>query len=178
MAMIEITGNTYPVREHLRALGGKWNPARKCWMVPETQAEQAKELVSGGASSAPSASSAVARAPRDGEDSVVYARAVYRGRPCYVAGRRAGDWETRAVTTRDGAKMLLYSRDGSSQWWAPEPEVSIEKVYTGRPKTIAGLRRFAEQIRANGGTHPDACSYCGQLDCPAAYGRGGLCQED
>ncbi len=42
-----IIGNTYPVKDHLRALGGRWNSDRKAWMVPADKAEEAKALVSG-----------------------------------------------------------------------------------------------------------------------------------
>jgi xanthine/CO dehydrogenase XdhC/CoxF family maturation factor len=43
--MALITGNTYPVRDQLKALGGLWQPALKGWQVPEAQAEQARQLV-------------------------------------------------------------------------------------------------------------------------------------
>jgi hypothetical protein len=44
--MIEITGNTYGVREKLKALGCKWSAARKCWLAPtEAIAEQARAIV-------------------------------------------------------------------------------------------------------------------------------------
>lgn len=42
-----ITGNTYLVKDQLRALGGKWNPASRGWRVPADKAEQAKALVAG-----------------------------------------------------------------------------------------------------------------------------------
>jgi hypothetical protein len=42
-----IVGNTYPVKDQLRALGGRWNPDRKAWMVPADKAEEAKALVKG-----------------------------------------------------------------------------------------------------------------------------------
>lgn len=42
---IAIEGNTYPVRDQLRDLGGSWDGARKVWMVPESQAARARELV-------------------------------------------------------------------------------------------------------------------------------------
>lgn len=45
--MQTIHGNTYAVREQIKALGGKWNPAAKCWMVPDDQANAARALVSG-----------------------------------------------------------------------------------------------------------------------------------
>jgi hypothetical protein len=45
--MADISGNTFPVKDRLRALGGRWNAARQCWTVPDAVAEQARELVAG-----------------------------------------------------------------------------------------------------------------------------------
>jgi len=50
---IAITGNTYPVKDALKALGGKWNADRKAWMIPEASAAKARALVSGAPKSAP-----------------------------------------------------------------------------------------------------------------------------
>lgn len=44
--MIAITGNTFPVKDKLKNLGGKWNADAKAWMVPDNKAEEAKQLVS------------------------------------------------------------------------------------------------------------------------------------
>ncbi len=44
---VEIKGNTYPVKDQLRALGGRWNAERKAWMVPDDQADAAAKLVQG-----------------------------------------------------------------------------------------------------------------------------------
>ena len=44
--MIAITGNTYPVKDQIKALGGRWNSDRKAWMVPADKADQARALVS------------------------------------------------------------------------------------------------------------------------------------
>ena len=40
--MIAITGNTYPVKDQIKALGGRWNADQKAWMVPEDKAGEAK----------------------------------------------------------------------------------------------------------------------------------------
>lgn len=40
-----ITGNTYPVREQLRALGGRWDPRAKGWRVPRWREAEARQLV-------------------------------------------------------------------------------------------------------------------------------------
>lgn len=46
-ATVTITGNTYPVKEQLRALGGRWNADAKGWDVPATKADEARALVAG-----------------------------------------------------------------------------------------------------------------------------------
>lgn len=48
-----ITGNTYPVKEQLKALGGRWNANAKGWDVPEMNADAARKLVSGAPKSSP-----------------------------------------------------------------------------------------------------------------------------
>ena len=45
--MVEIGGNTYAVREQLKAMGGKWHAARRVWLVPDDRAEEARKLVAG-----------------------------------------------------------------------------------------------------------------------------------
>ena len=52
-----ITGNTFPVKDSLRAMGGKWNATAKGWEVPVEQEAAARSLVSGAANkpSAPKA---------------------------------------------------------------------------------------------------------------------------
>lgn len=45
--MVAIEGNTYPVREQIRALGGRWDGASKVWMVPAGKATEARKLVAG-----------------------------------------------------------------------------------------------------------------------------------
>jgi hypothetical protein len=50
-----ITGKTFPVKDQIKALGGRWNAKAKGWDVPEAQADAARALVSqaGGPTSAP-----------------------------------------------------------------------------------------------------------------------------
>ena len=42
-----ITGNTYPVKEQLKLLGGRWNRILNGWDVPEANADAARKLVAG-----------------------------------------------------------------------------------------------------------------------------------
>lgn len=41
----EIGGNTYPVKDDLKALGCKWDPAKKIWLCPPNNAPRARRLV-------------------------------------------------------------------------------------------------------------------------------------
>ena len=40
-----ITGNTYPVREHMRRLGGQWQARLQGWAVPTANAAEARRIV-------------------------------------------------------------------------------------------------------------------------------------
>lgn len=57
---ILVTGNTYPVKDAIKALGGRWDSASKGWRVPAPKAEEAQALVSGAPKSSPSATSTAA----------------------------------------------------------------------------------------------------------------------
>ncbi|MEI8109310.1 MAG: hypothetical protein WCI46_15965, partial [Verrucomicrobiota bacterium] len=50
-----IVGNTYPVKDQIKALGGKWNAASKGWLVPAENAAAAWELVGNAPAPAPRA---------------------------------------------------------------------------------------------------------------------------
>lgn len=43
--MRTVTGNTFPVKDQLKSLGGKYNPIAKGWDMPDAQYDAAKKLV-------------------------------------------------------------------------------------------------------------------------------------
>lgn len=43
--MVAVSGNTYPVKDKIKTLGGRWDADRKAWMVPASNAEAARALV-------------------------------------------------------------------------------------------------------------------------------------
>lgn len=47
MERVAIGGNTFPVKDELKALGARWDAERKAWMVPASQADKARALVAG-----------------------------------------------------------------------------------------------------------------------------------
>lgn len=43
--LVAISGNTYPVKDQLKALGARWNPDQKAWMISADKAKQASAIV-------------------------------------------------------------------------------------------------------------------------------------
>jgi len=149
-----ITGNTYPHRDAIRSIGAHWDADRKMWWTAKR--DEAQALVAKLGAAAPIPSSPESKAPRDGLDSIVAGRVEYKGKPYYLAGRTERgrthyDDRVDAVQTQDGAKYLIYFRDGSSQFWAARGEVKIIKTYD-RPQTIRRLREYADQARQTVGS--------------------------
>jgi hypothetical protein len=45
MAQVKIIGNTYPVKDQLKALGAKWDADGKCWTITDKKAAEAQKIV-------------------------------------------------------------------------------------------------------------------------------------
>jgi len=50
METVLITGNTYPVKDEIKKLGGRWDAEARGWQVPAAEAEAARDLVRGAGS--------------------------------------------------------------------------------------------------------------------------------
>ena len=79
MAYLTITGNTFPVKDAIKALGGRWNPTAKGWDVPFANAKAAQALVTGAPKQA---FTAVTQRPTG--SARYYGRS--QGRPCGYPG--------------------------------------------------------------------------------------------
>lgn len=58
-----VTGNTYPVKDQIKELGGRWDAAAKGWRVPADKADAARALVAGTAPKSPARPTGTARRP-------------------------------------------------------------------------------------------------------------------
>lgn len=45
LALVKISGNTYPVKDELKKLGAKWDAADKCWLIASDKADKARAIV-------------------------------------------------------------------------------------------------------------------------------------
>lgn len=166
-----IGGETYALRDQLRKLGCSWDQDRREWWTANADvAAKVRQL---------EPDAAHAGSGGGNESRYIYGVGKYRGRSYYIAARRPRDarGKPEMVTAQDGARMLLYFKDGSSQFWVNSGDVEVTKTYR-RSITIDAIQRYLRECRENGGTHPDACPNCGSTGCSAAYGRGGLCDDD
>jgi hypothetical protein len=95
MAEELIVGNTYPVREQLKAMGGRWDPARRGWVVPADQGDAARALVASAPvsprSSGPNYQPQKSGSPKHGQLWQECERGGCRGEPvcsrCFYCGR-------------------------------------------------------------------------------------------
>lgn len=63
-----VIGNTYPVKDKLRELGGTWDPRAKGWRVPNNKLEEAQVLVAGAPKSTKSIRTSSGLCTRCGDD--------------------------------------------------------------------------------------------------------------
>jgi hypothetical protein len=46
--MVPLPGNTYPIRDQLRSLGGEFDSVARVWMLPANRIAEAKKFLSAG----------------------------------------------------------------------------------------------------------------------------------
>lgn len=146
-----VTGPTYPIREQLRDAGCHWDGDRKQWWIGTTQRSAIEALVASAPAASPPAASPRTERQAPGLEATVAGRVEYKGRTYYLAGRAVRGrthWDdgVAPIETRDGAKVLLYSRDGQLQFWAARALVTVQRTYR-RAQSIQALREYAEEAR-------------------------------
>ena len=106
--MIAIAGNTYPVKDALKALGGRWNGDAKAWMVPDDKADQARALVAGAPSKAASSGRPHSKTCHDcGRPSKGY----YRCYDCSLEHRDGGSRHMGGMSYRDSRGNFVLGDD-------------------------------------------------------------------
>lgn len=150
-----IVGNTYPIKDRLKAAGCKWDNERKQWWT--AKAEVAAQIAS--------IEIADAQPKRDEtvdlDAAVVRGRALYKGKPYYVLAESRDRAQDHNHDYDHSAKLCF--RDGSRVFWAKTSNgLQIVARYE-RAKSINDLRAYAERRRAEqNGTRecPTCAKYC------------------
>lgn len=175
-----LRGDTYPVKDQLRSAGCKWDPETRCWYTGKRELAERCVSMPGLPAQPPIGDQSTALPARTtsrddaraapGRDAVIAGRVTYKGKTYYVAGRvdrgrTHYDDRVQTVETRDGAEVLLYSRDGELQFWAARELVDVVKIYD-RPQTIGGMRRYAEKAtRARAQGYEDGVAHGQRYEC-------------
>ena len=109
-----VSGDTYPVKDQLKGLGGKWVADKKAWSVPAAKIEAVNAIV------ANPAAAPAAPVVKVGDDTEVYAKASYKGKNYYVIGE-----------SHTGSHYHLTVLSGAIDFWAPASAVQLLKEYKG-----------------------------------------------
>lgn len=105
--MTTITGNTFPVKDQIKALGGRWNPEAKSWTVPDDKADAARKLVAGAPPQKISGRPHHARCHECGAPSKGY----YRCYTCSLDYREGGDMYNGGMSYRDRNGRFVLGAD-------------------------------------------------------------------
>lgn len=176
-----LIGNTYPIKDRLRAAGAKWDADRRAWW---TGKRELAEQLAGAAPAGEAGSSPSSERPTESlsSDSEIAGKAQYKGKEYLLV------WS--GVTRRGPAAKLAF-RDGSKVFWAPLGEVKITKVYQEREyrgrrepgMTFGRLERLREEYaqakrEGNEDGIPNGrrycCEECGEF---VVRGDGSSCWE-
>lgn len=171
-----IAGNTYPIKDQLRAAGCKWDPDRKQWWTGKK--DVAERL----------ASKEIKPAAQSPDEVYVIGKASYKGRSYYV------QWA--GVTKKGNYAFHLVTLDAKIDFWADgspmngtspaehEKQARWEKTYQDK-RSLAGIRQFIEDnkkakeegfdsARQRRAVHSGTCMASG---CGAAAGPSGYCRQ-
>lgn len=119
-ARIYVTGNTFAVKDRLKAAGCHWDGERKQWWIGVAKADKISGIVG---------QLDGAEAPKESlDDRRVYAKVQYKGRTYYVVGE-------------SGDRCRLTVLDGSLDFWTDKSACSLLKEYT--PREVWDGRRYS-----------------------------------
>ena len=108
-SLVAVTGNTFPVKDQLKALGARWNPDAKAWMVAADKADAARAIVSGAPAASPKSSGKphFAKCHECGAPS----RGYYRCYDCSLEYREGGDMFNGGMSYRDRNGRFVLGGD-------------------------------------------------------------------
>lgn len=146
-----VAGNTYAIKDQLKAIGCHWDADRKQWWIGKAKAAELAKIVdrnSGSTSQDSSSSGYVAPTADELSKKPCTGKVEYKGRTYYVVGE-----------SKTG-KLLLTVLDCSISFWAEQSVCRWVKRYETRTQfqgysrgnvevhqTVGSIRRFIEQSK-------------------------------
>jgi hypothetical protein len=163
---VYFTGDTYAIKDKIKALGGHWDGDSRRWWVGSKKLAEAESLVAGLTATA----SVAGEKPRPEPDNIrLTGKGNYKGKPYFIG-----------ASTRDGIRVRLLTlpdADGKYlDFWADRSEVELTKTYEARPErgsygrptgrmvyqTLGSIASFARRQSAAKAEGLPACAECGK----------------
>lgn len=109
MLKVAVKGNTFPVKDRLKALGATWDANAKVWMIESTKAQEAANIVANTPVNTPGKCSRCGRTCKSPYTMCWSCKSLQEGK-CANCGDYLGEWERRKGISRCGE-----CRDGGSR---------------------------------------------------------------
>jgi hypothetical protein len=145
---VYVTGNSYPVKDRLKAAGCHWDGDRRQWWIGLGK-EAAIAAIVGGLNGTE---------VKEDSSRAVYGKVRYKDRSYYVIG----------TSSREALRLRLTVLDGSLDFWVDESLCQWEKRYQAREyrgrtehQTLGGIRRFIERAKQAERDGEERCAECG-----------------
>lgn len=162
---IYLIGNTFPLKDRIKAMGGHWDGDRRAWWVGSEKADAVTTLLQGGAEQAEESK------PEDPADIRLYGKVKYKGRTYYARfiGETKRGYSARLVTLDLSLDFWVScARPGETQHDGSEAVGVVVKTYAPREyrgrteyTTVRSIQRFIEK-QSNPATARGECSECGE----------------
>jgi hypothetical protein len=190
-ARVYFLGDTYPLKDRIKSLGGHWDGDRRAWWVGARKLAEAEALVAGAEGFATPASAAAARSlglsgdtpagivcdrlREEGRDREAEAVARPKQRPDDVRLTGKGRYKGRdyylGSSTRDGSRVRLLTLPDAGgdylDFWADTAAVEVTRRYQPREyrgrteSTTLGSIARFLARQANPATRRGECTECG-----------------
>jgi hypothetical protein len=133
---IYVTGNTYAVKDRLKAAGCHWDGERRQWWIGTAKADKISGIVG---------KLDGQDVPTEEREVTVLGKARYKDRSYYVR------WFGRCKSGAD--KFRLTTLDAKIDFWADASACEWEKKYQ-EARALAGIRKYVEDLKS-GAVKPD-----------------------
>jgi hypothetical protein len=156
---IYLTGDTYAIRDRIKALGGHWDGEKRAWWVGAAKECQARKLVE----SLPAMASPDQPKPKQFPDDIrLTGKGIYKGRNYFLGAYTRDGKHVRCLTLPNEQGEFL-------DFWANADLVRVVKSYQPREyrgrtvyTSLGSIARFVVGERENKKTGGAVCAECGK----------------
>lgn len=154
---IYFRGNTYAVKDRIKAMGGHWDAEERAWWVGLALENQANELAQEQGQAPPAE-----RGPDKPDDIRLTGKGIYKERTYYLGARTRDGMRIRCLTLPDKSGKFL-------DFWVKMDLVKIVKDYQPRQfrgrteyTTLGSIARFVAREQRNREEGGAICAACGR----------------